>query len=396
MSIEEYTHNLKDSLYIFFTNIAGLYIHLEGSREYSKEEDDIFFENITDIIKSIPSINEYLYKEGLDKIVKKHKNNSNIMKFANISSIHNIMANETILEKDITEVLIELQTIKSPIYRNIYEILEYIKTLNERTEYILNVEEMCVYIRNTILGDYFTNILHAFNMNQIGKLHSYADLLQYNKKFLNGELPSTFYYYHRLVPDQSSEILIKLANKGFFTVDGQGNENTDSLKQREYSEGFIQEDNVQQLKECIERHPHLFGYIIDMKGNIILDKQNNNLRLPNGSPDTKYSVTLDKMNNTFYTFSGFQPSAHVFIEKSIDATGWWNDFKLFKETEGQIHTDIEQLYHYVVMDDRWVKSSSDDSLLEILLKCIPSSGGKRKTRKAKKARRKVQRKTRRR
>jgi hypothetical protein len=275
--------------------------------------------------------------------------------------------------KSITEILIELQTIQSPIYRNIYEILECIS----------NIDKQCKYIRSTILGENLYGILNVFNMKQIDKLNSYEDLLAYNKKFLNGELPCTFYYYNILIPDQSSELLIKLADKGFFTVDGQGNENKDYIKQREYSEGFIQKNNVEQLKSCIEGHPHLYGYIVDIKGNIILDKQNENWLLPNGSPDEKYSVTVEILNNTLHTFSSFEPSVEKFAESSVDSSGWWNDFKLFKDKEGtKIYTDIEELYLFLVIDDRWVKKDTDYSLIETILKCMSSSGGRRKTRKA--------------
>lgn len=378
MSLEGFAHNLKQALYDFYTNIAELYVKLEGSREFSEEE--LMFENIDAIIKSIPSINYYLFEEGLDKIVK--KNNINIMEFANTSSLYDAIKNKTNMTKSIAKIVIELQKIKSPIYKNIYEILENIKgKFKNNEEQIENVEEMCVYIRNTILGENLINILKAFNMDQIRLIHNYDDLLEYNKKFINGELPSTFYYYNILVPDQSSEMLLQLANKGFFTVDGQGNENKDDIKQREYLEGFIQWKTVKQLKSCIENNPHLYGYIIDMKGNIILDKQNENWLLPNGSQDTKYSVTLTKEHNTFNTASTFKPSAKKSIEGIIDDSGWWYDFKQFKGRKGQIHKDIKELYKFYVMDDRWVKEDTDDSLLETILKCMTSSGGRRKTRK---------------
>ncbi len=406
MSLKEFAFNLRQELYEFFTNILALYVQLEGSREFSEEEDKMLFENTNSILKSIPSIKHYLFEDGLDKIVKTNHNSSNIMNFSNIPNtgvMYNIVKNKINMTKNVTEILIELQKIKSSIYRNIFEILEHIESelnnKNKNKSNLENVQEMCLYIRNDILGHYLINILRAFNMSQIRSIHNYNDLLEYNKKFINGELPSTFYYYNILIPDQSSEMLVQLANKGFFTVDGQGNENKNDIKQREYIEGFIQKKNVEPFLLCIEDNPHLYGYIVDMKGNIILDKQNRDWQLPNGSPDTKYSVTLIKENNTFNTASSFQSSAEMFMKGVIDNSGWWYDFKEFKGRKGKIHKDIENLYKFYVMDDRWVKE--DDSLLEIILKCIPSSdivsfgivssGGKRKTRKVRKALRKTRR-----
>jgi hypothetical protein len=196
------------------------------------------------------------------------------------------------------------------------------------------------------------------------EIRTFQDLLDYNIRYFKGDFKRSFMFPYQVLPDQSVDDLIRLHEKGIIcTLDGQGmtvekHKSGSIIYQREYSEGVLQDKDVDTFIAFIENHPHLYGFVHNMENSLVYTKED---------PVDEHPEALTARFDPWETYSGV-PSPEGW---TID--GIWGMFSNFTDP-----TVFNDLHHFFIYDNRWCKYPTSPTLIQMMIKHTEMQGGKRK------------------
>jgi hypothetical protein len=194
------------------------------------------------------------------------------------------------------------------------------------------------------------------------KVKTFQDLIDLNIRFIKGELPGTPYHYAALSMDsqESKELLIKINELGFLSMDSQGPKPEEKHQQKTYISGFMKASLSKPFIKFIKKYPKVLYFISFKSQDIKTNIRNWKEDYDNGfiSPLTRKrtidsdwnNISMTPFKNVYYDeLNGFEKFGNImYIFDQEDYVYINLQMKSFCKNDHPVYCDKDYIYNILI------------------------------------------------